>query len=236
VAASLYAFYRPHIPQTTPLYRLVEAHVADVRDGWEERFEGRYGLWRDVADKAVAAYLDCGILENGFASVRCPACRAEFVVAFSCKGRGLCLSCAAKRAAELAAFLRDDVLADVWHARWVFSIPKMLRPNLLYHRPLLGRLFQAAYHTAREMITAASPADDITPGMIAVVQTFGDDAGWNPHIHTLATRAGLDRAGRWVPVPFVDGEAAALVFRHKVFWFLRAEGLLSEERTRLLLS
>lgn len=37
-------------------------------------------------------------------------------------------------------------------------------------------------------------------------------------------------------MPFVDGEAAALVFRHKVFAFLQAEGLLSEERTLLLLS
>ena len=87
------------------------------------------------------------------------------------------------------------------------------------------------------MLAAASPAPDpITPGMIAVVQTFSDDAGWNPHVHALATRGGWTRAGQWVPIPFVDGEAAALVFRHKVFSFLQAEGLLSEERTRLLLS
>ncbi len=37
-------------------------------------------------------------------------------------------------------------------------------------------------------------------------------------------------------MPFVDGEAAALVLRHKVFRLLQREGLLSEERTRLLLS
>jgi len=219
------------------LYRLVQAHYADVRNDWEEQYEGRYGFWRGFADKAVGGYLDCGILENGFARVRCGACHAEFLVAFSCKGRGLCPSCAAKRAAALAAFLREEVLADVGHAQWVFSIPKMLRPYFLYHRPLLGRLCQAAYQTAREMIAAASPTpDDITPGMIAVVQTFGDDAGWHPHVHALATRGGWDRAGTWAPVPFVDGEAAALVFRHKVFSFLQAEGLLSEERTRLLLS
>ena len=87
------------------------------------------------------------------------------------------------------------------------------------------------------MIGAASLAGDpIMPGMIVVVQTFGDDAGWTPRIHALATCGGWDRAGKWVPVPFVDGVGAALVFRHKVFSFLRAEGLLSEERTRLLLS
>jgi hypothetical protein len=44
-------------------------------------------------------------------------------VAFSCKGRGLCPSCGAKRAAELAAFLTDEVVEDVGHAQWVFTIP-----------------------------------------------------------------------------------------------------------------
>lgn len=39
-----------------------------------------------------------------------------------------------------------------------------------------------------------------------------------------------------MPVQSVDGEAAALVSRHRVFAFLRAEVLLSEERTHLLLS
>src|SRR5664280_145346 len=89
---------------------------------------------------------------------------------------------------------------------------------------------------AKRILIPASPSDGITPGMIAVVQTFGDDLSWHPHVHALVSRGGWDRAGTWGPVPFVDGEAAALVFRHKVFSFLRAEGLLSEERMRLLLS
>ena len=72
--------------------------------------------------------LDCGNVDNGFARVRCGACRAEFLIAFSGKGRGLCPSCAAKRAASLPALLREDVLAEVGHAPWVCSIPKMLRP------------------------------------------------------------------------------------------------------------
>ena len=77
-----------------------------MREQWEERYEGRYGFWRGFADRAVGAYLDCGILDNGFARVRCGACRAEFLVTFSCKGRGLPPSCAAKRAAALITQLR----------------------------------------------------------------------------------------------------------------------------------
>ena len=69
--------YRPRHPQATPLYRPVEAHYTDVRASWEEQYEGHYGFWRSFTDKAVGAYLDCGILENGFARVRCGACCAR---------------------------------------------------------------------------------------------------------------------------------------------------------------
>jgi hypothetical protein len=75
--------YRPRHPEATPLYRLVQAYYADVHGDWEERFEGRYGYWRGSTDRAVGAYLDCGILNNSFARVRCGACRAEFLVGFS---------------------------------------------------------------------------------------------------------------------------------------------------------
>jgi len=54
------------------------------------------------------------------------------------------------------------------------------------------------------------------PGMIAVVQTFGDDLTWHAHVHALVTSGGWDRAGQWSPVPFIDGDAAALVLRHRV--------------------
>jgi hypothetical protein len=75
----------------------------------------------------VASYLACGLCQGGFARGRCRKCPEEFLVAFSCKRRGVCPSCGAKRAAELAAFLQDEVVEQVGHAQWVFTIPKMLR-------------------------------------------------------------------------------------------------------------
>lgn len=36
------------------------------------------------------AYLRCGILAHGFARVRCDDCATERLLAFSCKGRGVC--------------------------------------------------------------------------------------------------------------------------------------------------
>ena len=53
--------------------------------------DGR-GLPRFI-EKEFTADLDCAILARGFARVACRACKHEILVAFSCRGRGLCPSC-----------------------------------------------------------------------------------------------------------------------------------------------
>ena len=181
-------------------------------------------------------YLDCGVLERGFARVFCPDCNEEYLLPFSCKCRGFCPSCGAKRAAAFAAFLKDELLEDVAHAQWVFTLPKMLRRYFLYNRELLGELCRAAYDTVAEMMAAAVEDSEIRPGMVAVIQTFSDSLKWNPHVHACATRGGWNAEGQWVPIPYIDAHQAELLFRHKVFHFLKKQGLLSDERIELLLS
>jgi len=72
--------------------------------------------------------------------------------------------------------------------------------------------------------------------MVAVVQTAGDLGNWHPHVHALVSRGGWNGDWEWVPVGYVDEHAAELLFRHKVIRLLQKEGLLSEERSELLLS
>ncbi len=208
----------------------------EVRGQWEERFECRYGFWRGFVDEQVRRYLDCGLYENGFARVRCAECQEEYLLAFSCKTRELCPSCAARRAAATAALLREEVLEEVGHAQWVFVMPKMLRPYFLHHRELLGGLARAAWETVRELMVAATGEQGLRPGMVAVVQTAGDLGNWHPHVHALVSRGGWTRDWEWVPVAYVDEHAAELLFRHKVMRLLQDVGLLTEERTGLLLS
>lgn len=229
------AVYRPRNPQSTPLYRLLEERYEAVKGAWEERFESRFGFWRGFVDGAVARYLDCGIVENGFARVRCADCHKDVLVAFSCKGRGMCPSCGAKRAAETAARLREDVLEPVGHAQWVFTVPKMLRPYYLRNRELLGDLCRAAWQTVREMMVAAA-GEEIRPGMVAVVQTFGSKINFHPHVHAMVSRGGWTKADVWIPVAYVDTKPAELLFRHKVFSLLRKAGVIDEDRIALLLS
>ncbi|MBD3870919.1 MAG: transposase [Acidobacteria bacterium] len=207
-----------------------------MKGQWEDRFERRHGFWRGFVDEQVRRYLDCGLFENGFARVQCPDCYAEYLLAFSCKTRELCPSCAARRAAATAVLLREEVLEEVGHAQWVFVMPKMLRPYFLHHRELLGGLARAAWETARELMVAGTGEEGLRPGVVAVVQTAGDLANWHPHVHALVSRGGWTRDWEWVPLAYVDEHAAELLYRHKVMRMLQEEGLLTEERTELLLS
>ncbi len=184
-------------------------------------------------------YLDCGVFEAGFARVQCRDCHAEYLVACSCRGRGVCPSCGAKRAAAFAAFLTDEVLEPVAHRMWTFGIPKLIRPYFMHHRELLAKLCRAAYETVHEMVFAAAEAigvEGFRTGMVVVAQTAGDLVNLHPHLHGLVPRGGWDQDGAWVPIPYVDTSAAERLFRAKVLAFLKAGGLLSEEREQLLLS
>jgi hypothetical protein len=117
----------------------------------------------------------------------------------------------------------------------VFTVPKMLRPYFLRHRELLGELCRAAWQTVLEMMVSAA-GEQIRPGMVAVIQTFGSTINFHPHIHALVSRGGWTEGGQWIAVPWVDANAAELLFRHKVFSLLRKAGLIDEERIALLLS
>jgi ribosomal protein S27E len=95
------------------------------------------------------AFLECGILAHGFVRLRCPECAHEKLVAFSCKRRGFCPSCGARRMAETAAHLVDCVIPRVPVRQWVLSFPIPLRILFAAHPELLSRCCSA--------FTASSP-------------------------------------------------------------------------------
>ena len=148
--------YRPRQPQNSALYQLLEAYYEDVKAMWEDRFEKKYGFWRGFVDAAVARYLDCGVADAGFARLQCDACGSERLLTLSCKQRGICPSCDAKRAAAFAAFLKDELLENVGHHLWTFTLPKMLRPYFMRQRELLGDLARLAYETIKELMLEAA--------------------------------------------------------------------------------
>jgi len=90
------AHYQRHQPERTLLYQLVQRHYPTfcALMAKTER------PLPDFVHQEFEAYLKCGRLEHGFLRVQCQSCKHEDLVAFSCKKRGFCPSCGAKRMVE----------------------------------------------------------------------------------------------------------------------------------------
>ena len=143
------ALYRPRRPEGTTFYTLLEEHLEEYLRVHSERFEPRHGALRRVVRRVGEAFLDCGRFHGGFARLRCDACEAEHLIAFSCQTRNFCPSCQAKRAALFGEFLIQRVLLQVPHRHVVFTVPKALRGLFERDRRLLGILARSAHDATR---------------------------------------------------------------------------------------
>ena len=121
-------------------YRVLFHYFDEFVAEYENRFEREYGYFRPVIQEVVEKYLDCGNPKCGFARIRCRDCGSEFLLHFSCHGRGFCPSCHAKRIEEWGEWMRESLVLDVPHRQVVLTIPKMLRIFFKYNRSLLSGL------------------------------------------------------------------------------------------------
>jgi hypothetical protein len=96
--------YRPRRPTQTPLYQVVQHHLETFLARSSESDPTGYGL-PEWVERDFRGYLECGILAHGFARARCEDRGHERLIPFSCKGRGICPSCNARRMCEVAAQL-----------------------------------------------------------------------------------------------------------------------------------
>ena len=181
-------FYQSRKPQESPFYQLVEQYYNEFELIYPERYQQKYGFWRLVIGDAVAKFLKCGDIHEGFARVRCPDCTHEFFVAFSCRQRCMCPSCHQKRSLMTAIHIADDVCESVPHRQFVFTIPKRLRIFFRFDRKLLGRLCRRAWETIVRVVQAILDRDDVIPGMVGGIQTHGELIHHHSHVHTVTTR------------------------------------------------
>jgi hypothetical protein len=151
----------------------------------------------------VQRYLECGQLRCGFVEVRCEECRTVQVVAFSCKGRGLCPSCTTRRSVETAAHL-TAWLPTVDYRQWTLSLPVSLRWVVLRTRGLLGVVERALVHAVFRWQRARARAQGVTSvagGATSFLQLFGSALQLTPHFHVLVPEGVWTQDGRFVALP-----------------------------------
>jgi len=229
--------YERRRPEKTPLHRIVSENL----ESWLD--------WREAAERPVPGYvedelrgyLECGLLCFGFARAVCMTCRTGFVVAFSCKGRGVCPSCNGRHMAQTAAHLVDHVIPPVPVRQWVISVPKRLR-CFLADRPravaALTRIFldeiERLLCAAAGVTAAADTPSASRPrlGGISFLHRFGSALNHHVHLHACVTdgvfvpaaaEAGTDAPPTFLPArPVTAADLAALterVRRRVIRWF-----------------
>jgi ribosomal protein S27E len=143
------AAYVRHRPETTVLYQVIHEYWPEFQA--ELASHGKY--LPAYITQEFDEYLKCGRLEHGFLRVRCETCHDEKLVAFSCKRRGFCPSCGARRMADSAALLVDKILPHQPMRQWVLSVPFPLRFLFASQPAVTGKVLGTIYRTIATYLT-----------------------------------------------------------------------------------
>jgi len=178
--------YQRREPEKTLLHRIVRENLATFLVEAQDRYPS--GELPGFIRAEFERYLRCGLLCHGFARIRCPTCHDELLVAFSCKNRGLCPSCASRRMADFAAHLRDRVLPAVAVRQWVLTLPMQLRFLIAWRPKLIGltlTLFLRALFAWQRRCAHRQGIAKPLCGAVTCIQRFGSSLNLNLHFHTL---------------------------------------------------
>ena len=152
------------------------------------------GLPRFVA-RDFQRYLECGVLAHGFSRLVCAGCKEEVLVAYSCKGRGVCPSCNARRAHDTAIHVTERVLPRTPVRQWTLSFPIQLRFLLARDSPLLSEvlgIFMRALFNFQRKTARRLGIKQPQVGACAFLQRFGSALQLTPHFHVLLPEAVFD--------------------------------------------
>jgi len=184
------AVYRPRRSTETPLYPVVQHHLETFLAETQDADAMGCGVPSWV-ERDFRSYLRCGILAHGFARVSCTDCGHDRLLAFSCKGRGVCPSCNARRMAGVAAHLTDEVFPHIPVRQWVLSVPKRLRPFLHQTPEVASGVLTIFLRALRSALLDAIPGApnavrDAQLGAVSFPQRFGSSLNPHYHYHVLA--------------------------------------------------
>jgi hypothetical protein len=223
--------YERRRPEKTPLFKI----VSEFLEGWLKDRSTREQPVAGYVEEEFRGYLTCGLLCFGFARALCTRCPQRFVVAFSCKRRGVCPSCNGRPMAQTAAHLVDHVIPPVPVPQWVISLPKRLR-GVLGDRPkavaAMTRIFLAEIEKLLCSNHATPPSPRPRVGAVSFLHRFGSGLNRHAHLHAAVTDGvflpgshGPEGPPAFLPAsPLTRGDLAVLterVRRRVIGWFKR---------------
>ncbi len=148
-------------------------------------------------EREFRRYLECGILANGFARARCGQCGHDFLIAYSCKGRGVCLARNARPMVETAAHLAEHVMPRLPVRQWVLSVPKRLRYYLQNDAAVQTLALHIFLSAVEQGLRRCSPGAGVASriGAVAFVHGFGALLNANVHFHCVVIEGVFEADG-----------------------------------------
>ncbi len=233
--------YARHRPERTLLYQLVQEYYP----AFKAHLAAQGTALPGYVQQEFEGYLECGRLEHGFLRVRCDSCHAEHLVAFSCKRRGFCPSCGARRMVESAALLVDEVFPKQPVRQWVLSVPYPLRFLFASRPAVMGQVLGIVYRciAAHLIKKAGFSRTTAQTGAVTLIQRFGSALNLNVHFHMLfldgvyVERRDGSLRFHWVKAP-TSAELTRLThtLARRIGRFLERQGLLEREADNNYLS
>src|SRR5262245_38407413 len=204
------ATYEPRDPSHTVLYTVIADHLETFLASLDAAPDAT-GL-PAYLERVFYAYLQCGILAHGFLRLGFDTCPKELLLPFSCKRRGFCPSCAARRMAQTAAHLVACVMPWVPTRQWVVSVPMPLRYWTAPSRDLTAQVHTIIRTTiaqfyVNQAVTRSVKRHKVQPGSITFVQRFGGSLHANVHYHVIVMEGVfLDRTNQGLKPRLLKGE------------------------------
>jgi hypothetical protein len=186
--------------------------------------------------RTLSALRDCRTPALGGHVDACTAC-GTIRVSYNSRRNRHCPKCQGDRR-ESWIDARNGELLPVPYFHVVFTLPASLNAFCLHHpKEAYGLLFKSAWAT----LCRFAAGRHVTPGMIAVLHTWGQNLSLHPHLHCIVPGGGTETNGKWKNIR-TDGKflfpvkAMSKVFRAKYVSLLRKRGLLPRDSIEPLFS
>jgi len=178
------ATYEPRDPSRTVLYKVIAEHLETFLASFDADPDAK--RLPDYVQREFYDYLQCGILAHGFLRLGCDTCKKEVLLAFSCKRRGFCPSCAGRRMAQTAAYLVECVIPWVPTRQWVVSVPIPLRYWMSSSKELTAKIHTIIRTTisqyyVNQAVKRGVERQKVQPGSVTFIQRFGGAINLNVH-------------------------------------------------------
>ncbi|SLM17439.1 transposase [uncultured spirochete] len=175
----------------------------------------------------------CADWTKGVARIRCEDCGHSYFRPFSCKVFHLCPSCDQKRTLLYAEYLAEDLLLDLPHRQFVFTIPKILRPYFKSDKRLFGEVSKLIFSLLSDFFSLAA-GQGLLCACVVSYQSFGEFARFHPHWHVLVLEGGFTTHDRFVYLPIGADEGMLKVWQAAILSLFLRKKLIDQARVNML--